>query len=182
MNASSNATPRRNGVTAIHSLNRFVFTVPKVEDAQRFYSEFGLDVHKGDGRVDLYSFGHPHCWGSIVEESGRKTLQYLSFGVYEQDYEALIDSPTEAAPGCATRTVTSSRSSSDPRFRRTRRRCERRCRLIPKGVARRRRDRLRDGYIRGGSRTCSFSAPTYRARSGSIPRRSGSAYPTNRAS
>src|SRR5215471_5062851 len=90
MDASNNGMSRRKGATAIHSLNRFVFTVPKLEEAQRFYSEFGLDVRQGDGRVDLYSFGHPHCWGSVIESNGRKKLQYLSFGAYQQDYDALL--------------------------------------------------------------------------------------------
>ena len=90
MNASDKGTSRRNGATAVHSLNQFVFTVPKLDDAKRFYTEFGLDVRPGNGRIDLYSFGHPHCWGSIVEAPGRKKLQYLSFGAYEQDYDTLL--------------------------------------------------------------------------------------------
>ena len=38
------ATARRAGVTAVHSLDRFVFTVPDLDDAARFYDDFGLDV------------------------------------------------------------------------------------------------------------------------------------------
>jgi len=90
MTASRNGTSRRDGVTAIHSLNRFVFTAPKLDEAQRFYTEFGLDVRPGGGRIDLYSFGNTHCWGSVVEAPGRKKLQYLSFGAYEQDYDPLL--------------------------------------------------------------------------------------------
>ena len=90
MEASTKATPRREGVTAVHSLNRFVLTVPALDEAERFYTEFGLEVRRSGGRVDLYTFGHPHCWGTIYEAPGRKKLQYLSFGVYEQDLEPLL--------------------------------------------------------------------------------------------
>jgi len=90
MKASGNGTSRRSGVTAIHSLDRFVFTVPKLDEAQRFYAEFGLDVRPSGRRIDLYTFGNPHCWGSVIEAPGRKKLQYLSFGAYEQDYDELL--------------------------------------------------------------------------------------------
>jgi len=90
MKASGNGASRRNGVTAIHSLDRFVFTVPKLDEAQRFYAEFGLDVRRSGERIDLYTFGNPHCWGSVIEAPGRKKLQYLSFGVYEADYDPLL--------------------------------------------------------------------------------------------
>jgi catechol 2,3-dioxygenase-like lactoylglutathione lyase family enzyme len=89
MKASANGAPRRDGVTAIHSLDRFVFTVPALDEAERFYTEFGLEVRRSGGRIDLYTFGHPHCWGSIVEAPGRKRLQYLCFGAYQQDLASL---------------------------------------------------------------------------------------------
>src|ERR1700687_4279035 len=90
MEALAKGASRRSGVTAVHSLNRFVLTVPALDEAERFYTEFGLDVRRSNGRVDLYTFGHPHCWGTIHEAPGRKKLQYLSFGVYEQDLEPLL--------------------------------------------------------------------------------------------
>ena len=90
MEALAKGVSRRSGVTAVHSLNRFVLTVPALDEAERFYTEFGLDVRRSSGRVDLYTFGHPHCWGTIYEAPGRKKLQYLSFGVYEQDLEPLL--------------------------------------------------------------------------------------------
>jgi catechol 2,3-dioxygenase-like lactoylglutathione lyase family enzyme len=89
MNGSANETARRNGVTAIHSLDRFVLTVPALDEAERFYSEFGLDVRRSGDRIGLYTFGNPHCWGSIVEAPGPKKLQYLSFGVDQRDLASL---------------------------------------------------------------------------------------------
>ncbi len=89
MKSSSPAMPRRNGVTAVHSLDRFVFTVPDLDEAQRFYSEFGLDARRDGERLDLYTHGHPHRWGSIFGAPGPKKLQYLRFGVYAEDFERL---------------------------------------------------------------------------------------------
>lgn len=83
------ADPRRPGVTAIHSLDRFVFSVPDLAVARAFYTDFGLDVREVGGRLDLYTFGHPHRWGSIFQGGGAKKLEYLSLGVYDADYEAL---------------------------------------------------------------------------------------------
>ena len=89
MERLSTSLPRRTGVTAAHSLHRFVFTVPDLDEAQRFYTAFGLDVRREGERIDLHTFGHPHRWGSIYRVSGRKKLQYLSFAVYPEDFDPL---------------------------------------------------------------------------------------------
>ena len=90
MKSSSQAKSRRNGVTAVHSLDRFVFTVPDLDEAQRFYSEFGLDARREGQRLDLHTHGHSHRWGSIFAAPGRKKLQYLRFGIYAEDFESLL--------------------------------------------------------------------------------------------
>lgn len=90
MNAPSRAAPRRPGVTAVHSIDRFVFTVPDLDVAQRFYSEFGLDARREGERVDLYAYGNPHRWASIYPAPGPKRLQYLRFGVYADDLAPLL--------------------------------------------------------------------------------------------
>jgi catechol 2,3-dioxygenase-like lactoylglutathione lyase family enzyme len=79
---------RRAGVTGVHSVNRFVFTVPDLGEAERFYSTFGLDVRRGNGRLDLHTHGHPHCWGSIYANGKPKKLQYVSFGIFPEDFDA----------------------------------------------------------------------------------------------
>jgi len=89
MKGSVNGAPRRDGVTAVHSLDRFVLSVPDVDVAERFYTQFGLDARRDGDRLDLHTFGHPHRWGSLFKRPGRKKLQYLSFGVYPQDLDAL---------------------------------------------------------------------------------------------
>jgi catechol 2,3-dioxygenase-like lactoylglutathione lyase family enzyme len=89
MERLSTSLPRRAGVTAVHSLHRFVFTVPDLDAAERFYSAFGLDVRRSGERIDLHTFGHPHRWGSVHRAPGRKKLQYLSFALYAEDLDPL---------------------------------------------------------------------------------------------
>ena len=90
MQTSVTSSPRRAGTTAVHSLNRFVFSVPDLDKAADFYQAFGLDVRRVDGRLDLYTFGHPHRWGSIYRGSSAKRIEYLSFSAYQDDLEALV--------------------------------------------------------------------------------------------
>ena len=89
MNALTQGTPRRQGVTAVHSLDRFVLSVPDLDVAERFYTQFGLDARRDGDRLDLYTFGHPHRWGSVHKGAGPKKLQYLSFGIFAQDLDPL---------------------------------------------------------------------------------------------
>ena len=95
----------RTGVTAVHSVERIVFTVPEIEPAQKFYTAFGLDVKSPDSalgpRVDLYTHGHPHCWMSVVANGQPKALQYISFGIYAQDEAALKQKIEASGLGCA---------------------------------------------------------------------------------
>lgn len=79
----------RAAIHAIHSLDRFVFSVPDLEEAKRFYDAFGMDARLTDGRLDLYTFGHPHCWGSIFQAPGNKKLQYLRFACFAEDLEPI---------------------------------------------------------------------------------------------
>ncbi len=83
------ANPKRPGVTSVHSLDRFVFSVPDLDEAKTFYTAFGLDVRPIGDRLDLYTFGHPHRWGSIYASGKPKKLEYLTLGVYPEDYEPL---------------------------------------------------------------------------------------------
>ncbi|MFO1314321.1 MAG: VOC family protein [Burkholderiales bacterium] len=87
---SAQATmPRRSNALGVHSLNRFVFSVPDLAPAEAFYKAFGLDVRRDGNRLDLYTFGHPHCWGSVHANGQPKRLQYLCFSAYAEDYDAL---------------------------------------------------------------------------------------------
>lgn len=78
----------RGRVPAVHSVNRFVFTVPDLDDAERFYKAFGLDVRKSGPRLDLHTYGHPHRWGSVQANGEPKKFAYMSYGVFADDLEA----------------------------------------------------------------------------------------------
>lgn len=81
--------PKRPDVTAIHSIDRFVLSVPDLAVAEKYFSTFGLDVRNHGQRLDLYTFGHDHCWGSVHESGKPKKLEYLSLGVYQEDFAPL---------------------------------------------------------------------------------------------
>jgi len=81
----TSSSARRPGVHAVHSVNRFVFSVPDLGEARRFFSAFGLDVRDRGERIDLHTDGHPHCWGSVHAGAATKRLEYISFSVDEQD-------------------------------------------------------------------------------------------------
>ena len=89
MDSQAASNPRRPGTLAVHSLHRFVFSVPDLGEAAAFYRAFGLDVRETDGHLDLHTFGHPHRWGSIYQRAGPKRLEYVSFGAYADDFDAL---------------------------------------------------------------------------------------------
>ena len=82
------AAVRRAGAFGVHSLYRFAFTVPDLDEAERFYWAFGLSPRRIGDRLDLYTHGHPHCWASIHQNGAQKKLQYVSYAVYEDDFDA----------------------------------------------------------------------------------------------
>lgn len=84
MATAANQTFRRPDVLGVHSLDHFAISVPDLAEAKFFYTEFGLDVHETPDGLELFTFGHPHRWG-IVRQGARKKLDYLSFGVFEDD-------------------------------------------------------------------------------------------------
>ena len=90
MDPQAASLPRRQGALAVHSLQRFVFGVPDLAPAADFYRAFGLDVREIDGRLDLHTFGHPHRWASIYQRPGGKRLEYLAFGAWPEDVDALV--------------------------------------------------------------------------------------------
>ena len=78
----SAVTPtRRPGVLAVHSIHHFVFSVPDLDVAARFYAAFGLDVQRTGDRLALRTVGHPHVWATVVQGGDSKKLQYVSYGI-----------------------------------------------------------------------------------------------------
>jgi len=71
---------------AVHSLDHFCLTVPNLDEARSFYTEFGLDVRDVEGGLELYTFGNPHRW-AVLRPGARKKLEYVAFGAFEGDME-----------------------------------------------------------------------------------------------
>lgn len=92
---------------AVHSIDEFVFSVPDLAQARHFYESFGLDVRDEEGSLALYTFGHGHRWGRLLQGTGKKKLQWITFGVFPENlqcFESLlvergvprIEAPAEA--------------------------------------------------------------------------------------
>jgi catechol 2,3-dioxygenase len=77
---------RRPGVVAVHSLDHFHFVVPDLAKAENFYREFGLSVAAKSNQLQLVAGDSRHVWGTIAE-GPRKKHQYVSFGIFEDDFE-----------------------------------------------------------------------------------------------
>jgi len=93
---------RRPGVLAVHSLHRFVVSVPDLDEAERFYGAFGLDVRRVGDRLDLHTFGHPHAWGSVLRASApAKRLEYVAWGIDEADLPAWRARVAGSGAACA---------------------------------------------------------------------------------
>ena len=75
---------RRPGELGVHSLDRFNFSVPDVEQARKFYSSFGLDLREERNALHIHTHGNSHRWGSVVE-GPKKKLQFISFAAFEDD-------------------------------------------------------------------------------------------------
>jgi len=80
---------KRAGALGVHSIDHFGLQVPDLVKARDFYEAFGLDVRETADGLELYTFGNDHCWGRIVE-GPVKQLRYISFGLYDEDEDALI--------------------------------------------------------------------------------------------
>ena len=99
---------RRPGELGVHSMDSFNLIVPDLAVAHRFYSAFGLEVREEGNNLGLYTAGNALRWASI--SAGRqKRLNYLSFGVFEDDFDrfkqhiekqgqTLIDPPSASQP------------------------------------------------------------------------------------
>ena len=83
--------PHRAAVHGVHSLDSFVFTVPDMDEAERFYAAFGLEPQRTGKRLDLFTTGHPHAWGSLYQAPGSKKLQYLRFACFAEDLKPIAE-------------------------------------------------------------------------------------------
>jgi len=81
------AQTKRLGVLAVHSVDEFVIAVPNLEVAEEFYSLFGLRVEREGDALGLYTYSSAHRYGRVIL-GPKKRLQWLTMGVYAEDFEA----------------------------------------------------------------------------------------------
>src|ERR1700761_3696879 len=97
----ANAAPaadicRRPGVLAVHSVDHVAFAVPDLNEAQKFYEAFGLDVKPTPAGLEIHAAGRPqHCWMKI-SAGPTKRLSYLSFGIFPDDLPRFREKLTRA--------------------------------------------------------------------------------------
>ena len=177
---------RRPGELGVHSLDRFNFSVPDVEQARKFYSSFGLDVREERNALHIHTHGNSASLGlggrGAEEEAAVHLLRRVRGRpaalpraprrVARRAHRSAARRRVRTASGSAIRTARRSRSASPRNPRRTRSRRPRTSPARPASPARRAAAPSRS-CGRGGWRTCSSSPATSRRRSSSTARRSG---------
>ncbi|WGS55177.1 VOC family protein (plasmid) [Paraburkholderia sp. D15] len=75
---------------SVHSIDHFTLNVPSVDEAERFFTAFGLRVTRaGSERQELeLRAADDHRWARIVPAAS-KSLAYLSFNCFERDLDAI---------------------------------------------------------------------------------------------
>jgi catechol 2,3-dioxygenase-like lactoylglutathione lyase family enzyme len=101
MDSKSQQDLRRPGVTGVHSVDHFAFSVPSLDEAERFYSTFGLDVRRNGNALELRTFGNPHRWGVVHASGAPKKTEYLCLGIFADDTKAFEARIAKAGIGCA---------------------------------------------------------------------------------
>jgi len=71
----------------VHSIDHYALNVPSLDEACQFFESFGLDVLRQHNQL-LLRATDGHIWAKIFPAAS-KSLAYLSFNCYEQDYPAL---------------------------------------------------------------------------------------------
>lgn len=82
-------TTRRHDRLGVHSIGEFRMTVPCLEEAEKFYSTFGLEVQaSSDDELLIRTEGCTHVWGRLKKGS-RKKFESLTLHCFEDEVEAL---------------------------------------------------------------------------------------------
>ena len=82
------------GKAAVHSIDHFTLNVPSLDQAEHFFTNFGLQVQRDSNEVQLRAQDN-HRWARLLA-SDHKSLAYLSFACFEGDL-ARIEAQARAA-------------------------------------------------------------------------------------
>ena len=75
-------TPR-----SVHSIDHYALFVPSLAEARTFFASFGLEVGETADALELRA-ADGHRWARMLQ-GPRKSLAYLSFNCFADDYDAL---------------------------------------------------------------------------------------------
>lgn len=81
---------RRENWLGVHSLDHIGLIVPDLEEARNFYHSFGLDVRYTSAGCDVRAVNQDHIWLKL-KQGKQKKLEYISFGVFEDDLELFVE-------------------------------------------------------------------------------------------
>ena len=79
---------RRHDRLGIHSIGEFHMTVPSLEDAERFYSTFGLRVAREGAGLALRTVTSDHVWGRL-SLGAKKKFDRLTFHCFADELDKL---------------------------------------------------------------------------------------------
>lgn len=76
----------------IHSVDHFALEVPSLEDAEKFFSTFGLRVTRqsNPAHLELRASASDHVWGRIFSGPSKK-MAYLSLRCYANELDGLLE-------------------------------------------------------------------------------------------
>jgi len=76
----------------IHSVDHFALEVPSLDEAEKFFTAFGLRVLRTGQleHLELRASESEHVWGRVFSGQ-RKQLAYLSLSCYPNEFDALVD-------------------------------------------------------------------------------------------
>lgn len=76
-----------NDIKSVHSIDHYALNVPSLEQAKHFFSNFGLDITERDGALELRP-ADGQLWARVFLAPS-KSLAYLSFNCFADDYDAI---------------------------------------------------------------------------------------------
>jgi catechol 2,3-dioxygenase-like lactoylglutathione lyase family enzyme len=77
-------------MAGVHSIDHFALNVPSLDDAERFFTAFGLDVARKNGHGGQLELRAADGWRWVrVLPAACKSLAYLSFNCFAHDLDAL---------------------------------------------------------------------------------------------
>ena len=73
----------------VHSHKRLGIAEPELYEAKSFRAAFGMDMQPEGRHLTMYNVGHTYRWASILPTPWSKTLRYVDFAYFSEDFEQI---------------------------------------------------------------------------------------------